>query len=73
MMEVFFNRKGKVIEGKDAGKFVLLEDDSKGSTGGYYLYESVSNFEKDTPVSDTWLEDYEMLRSYLVQNKIEWL
>ena len=73
MQEIYYNRQGKVIEGSQMGKYILLIDDTKGKTGGYYLYNSSKNFNDEAPVYDNWYENYDTVLDFFANNKIEWL
>lgn len=67
---------GYVLEGKDAGSYVLVLDDTAGRTGGYYIFTSdAPNF--NTPsftgqVYDYWVEHKEDLDNFFHARKMKW-
>jgi hypothetical protein len=72
--------KGKIIKGQYAplGE-LIVKDDTKGKTGGYYIFVWPNDGTKwpnsnDDMVYDIWLEDYECLKSQFEYEgwKIEW-
>jgi hypothetical protein len=72
MTEIFLNKIGKIIHGKQKNWFVKIEDDTKRS-GGYYVL-MCKTFSFDNEVFDDWLENYEDLKQYFSEKKweIEW-
>jgi hypothetical protein len=68
-------KRGRILNGKYAGWYVLVEDDTEG-TGGYYMYTSIS---PDFQVGwgegyDNWVEKKEYLSSFFERDgyQVEW-
>lgn len=61
-------REGVVVGGEYSGWKVLIDDDSDGDTGGYYLYLKKS----DDEGFDYWFEHEGGLQSQLVDFDIKW-
>lgn len=72
--------KGKIIKGTYAPNGELLvEDDTAGSTGGYYIYMWPNDGTKwtgsdDDMIYDMWLEDWQQVESQFkhAEWEIEW-
>ena len=74
MIEI--NKKGKILEGKHIGWYVLVKDDTDNS-GGFYIFMSKNeNFTGGLDEGyDSWLEDAKLIENYfeVAKWKIEWL
>jgi hypothetical protein len=73
--EVLIGRWGKIIAGQHAGWYVLVEDDTAGSTGGFYIYRCSEPDMKAPEGFDDWLEKKEKITPFFefAGWKIEWL
>ena len=56
MENILFNTPGLILNGGDTGKYIVIEDDSFGDTGGYYIYVTIS-LDGSSPMFDNWYED----------------
>jgi hypothetical protein len=78
MIMIKFGVKGKIIKGdySNHGE-LLLEDDTNGRTGGYYIYIWPNDGTKwpesqDDMVYDIWVEKEKILFSYFKEFGGEW-
>lgn len=52
--EILIGKWGKIVAGENVGWYVLVEDDTTGSTGGFYIFRS-PQVSKDSCFDD-WVE-----------------
>jgi hypothetical protein len=71
---VKIGKKGKILTGKHAGWYVLVEDDSS-NTGGYLILTSSDVTFKRGEGFDSWVENVEQIEHFLksAEWKIDWL
>jgi hypothetical protein len=65
---------GKVLDGKYADWFLMIEDDTNGSTGGFYIYTVKDTNSKSGEGYDDWVENEEALKRYMdiIRFQIDW-
>jgi len=71
--QVLVGKWGKIIAGKQAGWYVLVEDDTDGSTGGFYVFISPVTSGKNG--FDDWFEKLDGVQRQFQFNgwEIQWL
>ncbi len=72
MENILFNTPGKILSGRDTGKYIILEDDSFGDTGGYYIY-TTNSLGGNSPMLDTWYENLAGIELFMSVTKVEWV
>jgi hypothetical protein len=72
MVDVKFNIKGRITIGSDANKSIIVQDDTQGSTGGYYIY-TTDDLVKDSPIYDDWYETIEPVKKFIEEYGVIWL
>jgi hypothetical protein len=66
---------GKVFDdGKYFGWYVLIDNNTHGSTGGYYIYLVKDPEDKNSEGYDNWVENEEFLNQFMDNNyfQIDW-
>ena len=71
MTEIRMAEKGYIEAGKDAGRYVVVQDD-RAHTGGYLIFFSKTP-EFDSEVFDHWVEDDAVLARVLADSRIRWM
>jgi len=73
--EILIGRWGKIVAGENVGWYVLVEDDTAGSTGGFYIYRCSQPSMKAPEGFDDWVEKKEQIAPFFGFGKweIEWL
>lgn len=66
---------GRISEGKYANWYLMIEDDTDGSTGGFYIYTVKNPKVEFSEGYDNWVENEETLKSYMRENnfQIDWI
>lgn len=69
-MQVRYDILGKIIEGKNSGWYIVVND--LDNTGGFYIYEF--KYPHGDGCFDTWLETEDDVNCYIQESgwKIEW-
>lgn len=72
-MEIKYAVVGLILKGDDQAKYVKIEDDTSGSTGGIYILISEDEF-FTTNVFDDWLLSKDDIPRYIEESKwkIQW-
>ena len=72
-MEIKYAVVGLILKGDDQGKYVKIEDDTSGSTGGIYILISEDEFFTKN-VFDDWLLSKDDIPGYIEESKwkIQW-
>ena len=67
-------KKGRIIAGQKAGKYVFIEDDVE-NTGGFLIFTAPDLEFEVGPVYDSWVENMTSLESWFEESGwvIEWL
>jgi len=61
-------REGVIAAGEYSGWKMIVDDDSDGSTGGYFLY-----IKSDFDGFDYWFESQRELQNQLLDFAVEWI
>ncbi|MBC7413084.1 MAG: hypothetical protein H7331_11610 [Bacteroidia bacterium] len=72
MENILFNTPGLILSGSDSGKYIVLEDDSFGDTGGYYTYIT-NSLNSNSQMFDNWYEDLASIERFMNVTKVKWL
>jgi hypothetical protein len=67
MNDIPIDRVGQILRSKhpqDVNRFVKVQDDTKGSTGGFYILSCDSRDFKSSFVFDNWVEKREQLAKF---------
>jgi hypothetical protein len=71
--DVLMGKWGRILEGYYAGWFIMIDDDSKGETGGYYIYYAKDKDDHSSEGYDEWCENFEQLeKQSWTKLKIDW-
>ena len=70
--KILIGKWGKIIAGDEIGRYVFVEDDSTGSTGGFYVFTSPEPSLKKG--FDDWVKDINDLEKYFGEAgwQIQW-
>jgi hypothetical protein len=65
---------GKITNGQYADWYLMIEDDTNGSTGGFYIYTVKNPKVKDSEGYDDWVENEEALKNYIshINFQVDW-
>ena len=65
---------GRILDGEYAGWFLMIDDDTGGSTGGFYIYTVKNPNDKNSEGYDDWVENREALERYVenITFQIDW-
>ncbi|GEP40878.1 hypothetical protein BGE01nite_01690 [Brevifollis gellanilyticus] len=69
--EIQIGVKGRILEGDEAGHFILVQNDEE-NTGGFLIL--TASDEEMIEGHDAWVEDYKQLEAYFDEShwKIDW-
>lgn len=72
-MEIKYGVVGLILKGDDQAKYVKIEDDTSGSTGGIYILISEDEFFTKN-VFDDWLPNKDDILEYVEESRweIQW-
>lgn len=65
---------GRILNGENPNWYLKIEDDTKGSTGGFYIYTVKNPNDENSEDYDDWAENEESLKNYMnyIKLQIEW-
>ncbi len=62
---------GKILDGEYANWYLMIDDDTKGSTGGFYIYTVKDINDENSEGYDGWVENEHQLKQHIVNLKIK--
>ena len=65
---------GKILDGEYADWYLMIDDDTDGLTGGFYIYKVKDPNDKSSEGYDDWVENKSVLNSYMnnIKFQIDW-
>ena len=65
---------GKILDGEYANWYLMVDDDTNGSTGGFYIYTVKNPKIEKSEGYDDWVENERDLDNYMknFKSKIDW-
>ena len=65
---------GKILDGQYSDWYLMVDDDTDGSTGGFYIYTVKNPNDKTSEGYDDWVENEETLKRYMnnIKFQIDW-
>ena len=62
---------GKILDGEYSDWSIMIDDDTNGSTGGFYIYTVKDLNDKNSEGYDNWVENENVLKNYMGNLKFQ--